>query len=56
MIWKAVRGMIPRLTKRGTAAMSKNYYYFYLIFIIYILIDRLKVFEGCPSPYDMKKK
>ena len=30
MVWKAVRGMIPRLTKRGTAAMSKNKQYFFI--------------------------
>ena len=52
MIWKAIRGMIPRLTKRGTAAMSSPPPFFLLL----LSVDRLKVFEGCPSPYDMKKK
>ncbi|BGP53911.1 hypothetical protein JCM8202_006104 [Rhodotorula sphaerocarpa] len=36
---KAVRGMVPRKTSRGAAAL-----------------ERLKVFEGVPPPYDRKKK
>ncbi|OXV08026.1 hypothetical protein Egran_04213 [Elaphomyces granulatus] len=39
VFYKAVRGMIPHKTARGTAAM-----------------ERLKVFEGVPPPYDKKKR
>jgi len=39
IFYKAVRGMIPHKTARGTAAM-----------------ERLKVFEGVPPPYDKKKR
>lgn len=39
IFYKAVRGMIPHKTARGTAAM-----------------ERLKVFEGVPAPYDKKKR
>jgi len=39
MFYKAVRGMIPRKSKRGEAAL-----------------ERLKVFEGVPPVYDVKKK
>lgn len=39
ILYKAVRGMIPHKTARGTAAM-----------------ERLKVFEGVPPPYDKKKR
>ena len=39
MFHKAVRGMLPRKTSRGEAAL-----------------ERLKVFEGVPPPYDKKKK
>ena len=39
IFWRVVRGMLPRFTARGAAALGK-----------------LKVFEGVPSPYDVKKK
>jgi len=39
IFYKAVRGMIPRKTKRGEAAL-----------------ERLKVFEGIPPPYDKQKR
>ncbi|OJJ89684.1 60S ribosomal protein uL13 [Aspergillus glaucus CBS 516.65] len=39
IFYKAIRGMIPHKTARGTAAM-----------------ERLKVFEGVPPPYDKKKR
>lgn len=39
ILYKAVRGMVPHKTARGTAAM-----------------ERLKVFEGVPPPYDKKKR
>jgi large subunit ribosomal protein L13Ae len=39
MFHKAVRGMVPRKSPRGEAAL-----------------DRLKVFDGIPSPYDVKKR
>lgn len=39
IFYKAVRGMIPRKTARGEAAL-----------------ERLKVFEGIPPPYDKKKR
>ena len=39
MFFKAVRGMVPRKTARGQAALG-----------------RLKVFDGCPHPYDTRKK
>ncbi|KAL9111409.1 MAG: hypothetical protein Q9227_004086 [Pyrenula ochraceoflavens] len=39
IFYKAVRGMIPHKTARGTAAMQ-----------------RLKVFEGVPPPYDKKQR
>ena len=39
ILWKAVRGMVPHKTARGTAAM-----------------ERLKVYEGVPPPFDRKKK
>ena len=39
MLHKAIRGMVPRKTARGEAAL-----------------DRLKVFDGIPSPYDAKKR
>ncbi|KAK6498495.1 60S ribosomal protein L16B [Arthrobotrys musiformis] len=39
IFYKAVRGMMPHKTARGTAAM-----------------ERLKVFEGVPPPYDKKKR
>ncbi|TLD19057.1 hypothetical protein PpBr36_07908 [Pyricularia pennisetigena] len=39
VFYKAVRGMMPHKTARGTAAL-----------------ERLKVFEGVPPPYDKQKK
>ena len=39
MFFKTVRGMVPRKTARGQAALAK-----------------LKVFDGCPHPYDTKEK
>jgi large subunit ribosomal protein L13Ae len=39
MFFKAVRGMVPRKTSHGQAALN-----------------RLKVFDGVPYPYDTKKK
>lgn len=39
IFYKAVRGMVPHKTARGTSAM-----------------ERLKVFEGVPPPYDKKKR
>lgn len=39
MLFKVVRGMVPRKTPRGQAAL-----------------ERLKVFDGVPYPYDTKKK
>ena len=39
IFYKAARGMIPRKTKRGEAAL-----------------ERLKVFEGIPPPYDKQKR
>ena len=39
IFYKAVRGMVPRKTKRGEAAL-----------------ERLKVFEGIPPPYDKQKR
>ena len=39
MFFKAVRGMVPRKSARGQAALG-----------------RLRVFDGCPHPYDTKKK
>ncbi|GJQ13697.1 hypothetical protein GpartN1_g5488.t1 [Galdieria partita] len=39
IFFKAVRGMVPRRTSRGSAALN-----------------RLKVFEGVPPPYDKMKR
>jgi len=39
IFYKTVRGMVPRKTKRGEAAL-----------------ERLKVFEGIPPPYDKQKR
>jgi large subunit ribosomal protein L13Ae len=39
ILYKTVRGMIPRKTTKGECAM-----------------ERLKAFEGCPFPYDLKKR
>ncbi|GBG88746.1 hypothetical protein CBR_g48275 [Chara braunii] len=39
ILWRTIRGMVPRKTKRGAEAL-----------------DRLKVYEGVPSPYDRMKK
>jgi large subunit ribosomal protein L13Ae len=39
ILFRAIRGMVPHKTARGTAAL-----------------ERLKLFEGVPPPYDRKKR
>jgi len=39
ILFRAIRGMVPHKSSRGTAAL-----------------ERLKLFEGVPPPYDRKKR